>query len=161
MKEMLEKISSYNIFNYLLPGSLFVVFVEKITTYKIYHQDVITLLFVYYFTGMIISRIGSIMFEPIAKKVKFVKFSNYTDFIAASEKDVKIELLSETNNVYRTFCALFIVLGFVKLYEYLSTRLEVQRTTTFFVLLLCLFLLFAFSYKKQTNYIFKRVEAKK
>ena len=39
MKEIIEKISSYNLFNYLLPGILFAAFGDYITAYKIIQDD--------------------------------------------------------------------------------------------------------------------------
>jgi hypothetical protein len=35
MKELLDKLSSYNIFNYLLPGTLFAAAAERILDYKV------------------------------------------------------------------------------------------------------------------------------
>ena len=49
MEEILEKISSYNLFNYLLPGILFAVISKEITTYSFLHENIIIGLFLYYF----------------------------------------------------------------------------------------------------------------
>ena len=46
MKELLDKISSYNIFNYLLPGVLFAVIANKFTYYTIPLDNVIVATFV-------------------------------------------------------------------------------------------------------------------
>ena len=67
MKELLDKLSSYNIFNYLLPGILFSVLASKTTELNLIQIDIILGVFVYYFIGLIISRIGSLIIEPILK----------------------------------------------------------------------------------------------
>ena len=156
MEKLLEKLSSYNIFNYLLPGIIFSILLEKTTTYKIMHEDIIIQVFLAYFIGLLISRISSVIIEPILKKVKFVKFADYKDFVLASENDNKIELLSESNNMYRVFISLFVVLIIINIYEQLLLQLLGEYTN--FLVTVLLLLLFLFSYRKQTNYITQRIE---
>ena len=159
MKELLDKLSSYNLFNYLLPGVLFAAIGERVTSYSLLEKDIVVGVFVYYFIGLIISRIGSPIIEPFFKAVKFVRFAPYQDFVRASQTDTKLEVLSETNNTYRTFCSLFTALVNLKLYE----NLEKSHPESFLhstTLVLCLLLvLFCFSYRKQTTYITERIAA--
>ena len=60
MKDILSKLSSYNLFNYLFPGILFVIVIGKVTHYSLIQQDVIIGVFLYYFIGLVVSRFGSI-----------------------------------------------------------------------------------------------------
>ncbi len=158
MKEFLEKISSYNLFNYLLPGIIFVVLCKYFTSLDIVQKDLVIGVFFYYFIGLIISRLGSLIIEPILKKIKFVIFAPYKDFISASEKDAKLEVLSEVNNMYRTFSSLFLIIIFIKFYESLASRWSFIIQWTSELLIVCFIVLFLFSYKKQTQYIKRRVE---
>lgn len=159
MKELLDKISSYNLFNYLFPGILFAVLSRVITSYSFLQENLIIAVFVYYFLGMVISRIGSLVIEPVLKKLSFLKFADYKDFIEASKKDSKIELLSEINNVYRTLCSLFILLLLLRVYELIESRLLILKTVNSYILAILLLVIFLFSYRKQTNYITKRIKA--
>ena len=102
MKDLLDKLSSYNLFNYLFPGVLFAVLSKEITTYLFLQENLITGAFRILFHRTLVSRFGSLLIEPILRKLSFLKFADYKDFISASQKDSKIELLSEINNVYRT-----------------------------------------------------------
>lgn len=111
MKELLDKLSSYNIFNYLLPGILFSVIASNTTELDLIQKDLFVGVFVYYFVGLVISRFGSLLVEPLLKKTNFLKFADYKEFIRASEKDKKIEVLSEANNMYRTFISTFLLLA--------------------------------------------------
>jgi hypothetical protein len=115
--------------------------------------------FLYYFIGMVISRAGSLVFAPLLKKTGFVVYTEYKDFVAASKEDEKLDILSEANNTYRTFCSLFLIVGSVKLYETLARRASIPEDTSEWVLFLVLFLLFAFAYRKQTKFITQRIEA--
>ncbi len=155
MNELINKISSYNLFNYLLPGAIFSVIFEHITPYKIIQTDLLVNAFLVYFIGLVISRIGSLIVEPVFRK--FVSFADYKDFVNTSKNDAKIEILSEANNVYRTFIALFIIVFAIKGYYYFIPN----NNYGVHILILLLFLLFVFSYIKQIKYITKRVNKSK
>jgi len=159
MKDLLDKLSSYNLFNYLLPGILFVILASGLTHYSFVQQDIVTGVFLYYFIGLVISRFGSLIIEPLLKYLSFLRFVDYKSFISASKKDPKIELLSEVNNTYRTLCSLFVLLFFLKLYEAIETKLPILAEYKLLILLMLLLIMFLFSYRKQTGYISKRVEA--
>ncbi len=159
MRELLDKISSYNLFNYLFPGVLFAVLSKATTSYSFLQENLILGLFVYYFFGMVISRIGSLVIEPVLRKLSFLKFADYADFVEASKKDSKIELLSEINNMYRTLCSLFILLVLLRLYGFIGSKLAILKSANSYILAILLLVLFLFSYRKQTNYITKRIKA--
>jgi hypothetical protein len=152
MNELINKISSYNLFNYLLPGAIFIAIFEKMTVYKIIQTDLLVNAFLVYFIGLVISRIGSLMVEPIFRK--FVTFADYKDFISASKNDKKIEILSEANNTYRTFIALFVVVFILKSYFLFIP----SNNYGVYILIFFLFILFIFSYTKQIKYITKRIQ---
>jgi hypothetical protein len=159
MKELLDKIASYNLFNYLLPGVLFVVLANWITNYSFPQDNLILGAFVCYFIGLVISRIGSLLIEPFLKKISFLKFADYSDFISASKKDSKIEILSEVNNMYRTLCSMLLVLSFLKLFEILTIKVPFLLSFSPYLLIILLIVLFLYSYRKQTSYIKKRINS--
>jgi hypothetical protein len=161
MKDILDKLSSYNIFNNLFPGIIFVSLAKVFLRHSFVQEDVIVGLFLYYFIGMVISRLGSFIIEPILKRTSFVRFAEYKDFVSASQKDAKLEVLSEVNNTYRTLCALFVTLIVIRGYEAIEDLVPVIKTATPFVAILFLLLLFLWSYRKQTSYITKRVQAQR
>lgn len=161
MKELLEKLSSYNIFNYLLPGVVFVILADALTAFHFIQKDILLGVFLYYFIGLIISRLGSIVIEPLLKWCKFVKFAPYADFVAASKEDKSLEVLSEANNMYRTFCSLFLSLILLKIYEFLSASFPIMGRWATELLVVSLLVLFCFSYRKQTQYITKRIQTNK
>lgn len=159
MKEILDKLSSYNLFNYLLPGIIFVVLVSKVTHYSFMQQDIIIGAFLYYFIGLVISRFGSLVIEPFLKWFSFLRFTDYKDFVSASKKDDKLELLSEVNNTYRTLSSLFILLFSLKLYEKIEGRFSILKEWSAIILMMLLLIIFLLSYIKQTSYITKRIKA--
>lgn len=159
MKEIIDKISSYNLFNYLLPGMLFVVISENFTSYSFFQKDLIIDVFVAYFIGLVISRFGSLIIEPFLKKISFLDFVDYRLFISASKKDAKIELFSEINNMYRTLASTFTLIILLKLWEVFTSIWPFLKILSPYALVVSLIAMFLYSYKKQTEYIVKRVKA--
>jgi H+/gluconate symporter-like permease len=159
MKEIIDKISSYNLFNYLFPGVIFVIILREVTKYDLIQENNFIGAFLYYFIGLVISRIGSLIIGKIlqSKRLKFVKFTKYSEFIFASDKDKKIELFSEINNMYRTLIAVFCCLLVAMLYQKISEYFQIPINISYLILILFLIVIFIFSYQKQTEFIVKRV----
>lgn len=174
VKNIIDKISSYNIFNNLFPGIVFCYIVEESTRFSLINGDILENLFMYYFIGIIISRVGSIFVEKQLKLLKvknkitklkepFLKFAPYDMYIEASENKPFITTLSETNNVYRTVIAVLTLSIIAKLFDWLLydfvNRLGlVGQNLIFIILCFITIMLFVYSYKKQTDYIKSRVE---
>ena len=158
MKELIEKISSYNLFNYLLPGILFVVVANSITSYSFIQEDIVIGFFIYYFIGLVISRFGSLVIEPVLKKISFLKFAYYKNFVSASKKDLKINIFSKENNMYRTFCPMFVLLILLKLYHLINLKFPILEWYSVYFLIVLLLLIFLFAYRNQTQYIAKRIK---
>lgn len=155
MEGLLEKISSYNIFNNLFPGALFVYLLERSTSVILSVDDIVKNIVLYYFIGLIIGRIGSILFEPLLKLIRVVRFVPYPEYLAASHKDSKIEILQETANMYRTLFSMSLLfllslfaIGFITDREYLFSKFA----ALFFLVI------FIVSYIKQVRYIVSRVD---
>lgn len=157
MKDILEKISSYNLFNYLLPGVIFSVLGQRLGIIALPKADVIVLAFLYYFIGMVVSRVGSLIMEPILKKLRIIKYSPYTDYLKASEKDVKMAGMVEANNTYRTLAATFFALVIGLAVISLADKLGLSVETREYWLAGSLFVLFVFSFRKQSAFIVSRV----
>ena len=96
-KSMLEKISSYNFFNNFFPGIIFCYMVKKFANYELDTGNLWENLFVYYFWGLIIGRIGSLIIENLLLKIRiknkknktrknYIERAPYNEYIKASEK---------------------------------------------------------------------------
>ncbi|MEP3035982.1 MAG: hypothetical protein ABJO67_16760 [Pseudoruegeria sp.] len=157
MKELISKLSSYNLFNYLLPGALFVFICRYLELLKATESNIVLEFFVYYFAGMTISRVGSLIVEPLFKRIKLVSYAEYPEYLDACKRDDKIEILLEQNNVYRTIVALF----FSVLPLQLAVAYGVPNELLTGALLISVFILYVLAYRKQTSYIRQRVEKNK
>ena len=158
MQGVLEKISSYNIFNFLFPGTIFAYFSDQLTDTSFIQDDLLIAVFVYYFLGMVISRVGSLLVEPFLNKIGFITFSDYEEFLKASRNDPMISTLSEVNNTLRTMISLLLfAIGTIS-YHHISSASSSFATYAPYGLLLLMLLLFLLAYRKQTAYMTKRVD---
>lgn len=159
---MLTVIPVYNLLTNLIPGTLLAIllkyFVEGCDIFSITDNTWIIAV-ILYFMGVINSRISSLMFEPLFKKLKIVKYASYDDYTKAEFKDTsgKLTLLSQANNEYRSYLSVFTLVIIFKLF-FLSTKIKefVTDYISWFVLLFG-FILFLFSYRKQVAYITSRI----
>lgn len=158
MNELLNKLSEYHFVQSLVPGMIFTYCskmfygVNFLTDKPIYDFCVILII------GLIISRVGSLIIEPLLKKIKILNFCNYSEYIKASKKDSTIKNLSETNNLYRVIIATFCVLLVEKFYLDLIEKILWLTDWTYLILSILLIVLFVFSYRKQTHYIKRRID---
>lgn len=164
LAQIVEKISSYNIVNNLYPGILFVYVLKIMFGTNLLSNNWFENLIVFYFVGMVLSRIGSIVIEPVMKKIKIIKYAPYQDYVKASSIDPLVDTLSETNNTYRTLLSTFICAFVYKLgvsinEVCLKNKITFLQENKDWILLTVLILLFVFSYVKQTSYVRKRVES--
>lgn len=161
MENILEKISSYNILNNILPGVVFIFFWDKsFSTMKftLSQENIITSIFLYYFFGMVLSRVGSLLIEPAFKLFRIVHFEPYAKYLKARSIDKKIPELLETDNLFRTMIATFLLLSSIRItYNLLLYTKYIFYKDIFIYLFISFFILFSFAYRKQTQYIVKRI----
>jgi magnesium-transporting ATPase (P-type) len=157
MADLLSKISSYNLFNNLLPGILLVFALSKLEIVNLDDTNPFVAAFIFYFLGMLVSRVGSIFIEPAFKKLKIVEYADYSDYVAASSLDPRIEVLLEANNTYRTMVALFASIVAIAFFQKLFSYLELHSDWQFMLAFFAVALVFVCSYRKQTEFIKKRV----
>ncbi len=158
MEKFLEKLSSYNILNNLFPGAVYCFLMRVMCSVNFTSDNIISDILIFYFVGMIISRVGSVVIEPIYKKIKIVSFAEYPKYIEAEKKDAKIVVLSETNNTYRTMVALCIVVLLSMLAIFIFNLLDWNKRAIVYITIGLLAILFSLSYRKQTKYVKSRVE---
>lgn len=157
MNELVQKISNYNIFNYLFPGIIVCYFMERFGIYTFFHKDFFVNAFVCYFVGLCLSRISSLVVSPLLRKTRFFTSEPYSDYIEASRIDSKIEVLLEASNSYRTLIVAFGIFPIAFIIKFWGQVWHSQEWTVCLVFI-SLSLLFVFSYQKQNDFINKRVK---
>ncbi|BBM57710.1 hypothetical protein JMUB4039_1690 [Leptotrichia trevisanii] len=156
MEAFFNLLSSYEFFNNLFPGIIFsYFFILQENNFFKNNIELYEKLFIYYFIGLIINRIGSLLLEPTLKKLKIIEFADYLKFLEAEKMDNKITMLLLVNNMYRSFVVVFLLCFFWLIFK---NKFLLCTSSLEPLIILFLLLLFFYSYKKQTEYIRQRVE---
>lgn len=168
-KQIVGKISSYNIFNNLYPGIIFCYLLKLMFNTDILSNNWFENLIIFYFVGMVLSRVGSLVIETIMKTIKLkqkplIKYAPYSDYEKASANETFIKTMLEVNNTYRTLLACFVCAFVYKICISINEVLVYFKCTFLqdnveWLILIALIILFASSYMKQTTLIRKRVES--
>lgn len=159
MEKLVEKLSSYQLLNYLIPGIIFLWALDLMEIVRFDFSNVLMTFWGGYFIGMVLSRMGSLFIEPWFKKWEIVVYAPYSEYLKAEAKDSKITVLSNENNMYRTFVAMFLLLIVLYVFKLLPYICDFIQSKWIGILVISvLLLIFVLSYRKQTEYIRKRVE---
>lgn len=113
-----------------------------------------------YFSGMISSRVSSLVIEPFCKWAKFIRREPYERFLNAEKLDKtgKLISMSKVCGIYCTMsavCLIIIVVASIKLLDNICVWKEQIHTI---IASLACFILFLCSYSKQNNYLVKRIK---
>ena len=157
MSEILSKISSYNIFNYLFPGAVFTVLADRLNLLPGPPDKIIQQLLWYYFVGLAISRIGSVVLEPLLRKTRFVGYSDYPSYLRACAADPKMDVMVEVANTYRTLAAAFLLLLATAFTIHFAKSAGLPPKWQNYSAILLLAVLFLFSFRKQSDFVARRV----
>lgn len=158
MEKLLDKITSFNIFTYFLPGLIFSFLVERYTSWVLLSGEVYKDVFIIYFIGLVISRIGSVIIEPILVSLKFVKMGKYEDYVAACKLNTKVEVIHEVTITYRSLLAAIIMFCLLYLVSILETKLPVLEPYTAPAALVAAVVILMFSFRKQSKYLTRIVK---
>ena len=158
MDNFMEKLSSYNILNNLFPGAVYCFLMKFICSFDFISDNIISDILIFYFVGMIIRRLGSVVIEPLYKKIRIVSFADYPKYIEAEKKDDQVAILSETNNTYRTMVALCVIVLISILTIFIFNLFGWNKKIMVYITIGMLVILFSLSYRKQTKYIKARVQ---
>lgn len=168
MEELLGKLTNYGLLNNLFPGVVFNFILCKMININILGElSLVEKIIVCYCIGMVISRIGSLIVKPIVDKLGIIRFSNYNDYVNAEEEDRDIKSLSEVNDMYRNMVSLFLILLFISLLRLIYNNEIIINPKSVLIHILTyiyqygsvgLVILFLLAYRKQTNFITKRIE---
>lgn len=158
LSKLLDKISSYDFLNYLLPGSIFCVLLKHLVGYDIIAFSMIENFLICYFVGLVISRFGSLVIKEVMKKVGFFVEVKYKDFLAAEKVDPKLTVLNAVNNMFCSFASAMSLLLLAYLVKYIAIIATIVTNHFGLIVVVLLLVLFLFSIRKQTAFIKKRVE---
>lgn len=158
MNGVIEKLGSYQLLTNLLPGAFFTIAMNYFWGVRIPADNLAEEFLVYYFIGLIVGRIGSLVIEPLLKKLKVLQFTAYPSFVKAVKADPKIDTLSEMNNYLRSLVTCLILLPLMKVLQVMANHWIWFSLSWKWILLATLILIFILSYRKHCKFIRNRVD---
>lgn len=158
MDALVEKLSAYEVLNNIVPGALFSFLCDTFLETSLIGEDSLANFCVFFIVGLFCSRIGSLVVEPFYKNTKIVNYAPYPHYLDAKDKDVEIKDLLSVNNLYRTMVGGCFGILLLKAYFCLEENCPCLAENRFFVVVSVVVIMFSFAYRKQTDYIRKRVE---
>lgn len=156
--KLIEKISAYQILNYIIPGSVLCVLLKHWVEYDIIRYSMVENVIICYFVGMVNSRLGSLVLKKILKKLKFIQEATLEDFIRAEKKDSKLTVLSDINNMFRSMANAMLLLLLAYGFKYIGVIESFVLSNFNWIAMISLLVLLLFSFREQTKAVKKRVE---
>lgn len=150
IKDIIERLSSYNLFNYLFPGYIFTSIIEMTTGFLPGQPELRVLhIVLVYFAGLVISRIGSLVIEETLKKFIDIGTLNTGKLLAAFKDNIKLEIIHEAMNMYRTLAAGSLILVFITIMDLVINHSKVIYGLFYIIAELAISTLFIFAFCKQ------------
>ena len=163
MNSLLEKISAYHLMSYALTGLILVVsyllFHETLLAGTIFENSIIAQFGIIYLSGLFLSRIGSLFIEPALKKINFIKYATYENYINADKKDPKVAGLAEQSAFYRTLMAGYFFLLIYSMCDGRNTSFTSYPGWVETALYGIVTVVFLLAYRKQSKFVTERVDA--
>ena len=148
LKVIIDKLSSYNLYNYLFPGFIFIVTLDATTGFISSFEYSVEIVIIIYFIGLVISRIGSLVVETVLTKIKDIGAIDTKDLFSALKESAKLEAIFEAMNMFRTIAAGSLLLFFATLVDILVNRPKTGVSLLYLLVELLIFILFLFAFIK-------------
>lgn len=158
--ENLAKISVYEWFNHFFPGVLFgsyLVWSQNLRLDPVNITDGVMLFCSVYFVGLTISRLGSLIVQPIAKRIKLIKWS--TEYYEAEKNDPKLKALLKDFNLFRNIIATDLLCILVTACQNMTDQLKGLAAFFTIAIEIIILVIFLASYRRQSKYIINRINS--
>ena len=155
VNSLFNRLSSYQILAILLPGASLLGYMKFYLSIEIkVDENVWWFLLSSYVTGVILSRIGSVVIEGIMKKFSYIKKYDVQRYLIKRKDDDLVETLLSFANLYRSYCAVFLTLPVVSLLK----GFRPDEHCAMYLFYLLLLILFVISFCKQYGYFCDSVD---
>ncbi|WP_165056802.1 MULTISPECIES: hypothetical protein [unclassified Adlercreutzia] len=156
MSEFFENLSAYDLINTLVPGIMVMAVCDGLGLSEFMADSPVIAFAACYVFGIVASRIGSVILEPLAIKYGKVSQYPYPAYVKACAKDEGLKRISMVANSYRSFLGSIVLCAVLALVALFS---EEHRRSVFAILTVGVFVLLLKSWFKQERYVAQRVDA--
>lgn len=113
-----------------------------------------------YFSGMIASRISSLIIEPLCAHFKLIKREPYESYLKAEKEDStgKLISMSKVSGIYCTMSAASLIVLATGVVQLVSNFVGWREIIWTLIIAMSIFILSLLSYRKQNLYVVKRIK---
>ncbi|HEX3005985.1 MAG TPA: hypothetical protein VHO90_00055, partial [Bacteroidales bacterium] len=141
MKEVLEKLSFYNVFTYILTGVVYSFFTDAFGGLYIVRESWFAGIFLFYFVGLIIGETGRLIIEPMLYRLDIIKPLKEAT-MAKTFDGPGLQAMLGFKNMYRSVISLFVAIIATYLYFYIRSRSPLLNQYSILVIALLILILF-------------------
>ena len=158
---MFEKLDAYDLVANLVPGAAltYALHFSKFPTPA--PNDWAAFLLVAFVAGVTTNRLGSLVLDPVLRRVRFLNQKDYELFVVSEKADRKLETLVANHGLYRTFFTaglLYLVLLAISSW---FPAIASADQVIFVLFVLAGMVVFLFAFQKEDGYIQARIKAAK
>lgn len=157
MDKIIETLNPYDIITSLIPGIVFCQFTDWFYGTVLVTDDTASLLISGYIFGQLISRVGSLIVEPVCKITKIIVMAPYNEWLEAKRLDNEISSITEKSTVFRSWVSLALIQIIMPYIVNLNDSVIMFGYWNFFILQLVALVFLLLAYRKQVAYARKRV----
>ena len=158
VKELLGKFTRYDWFTTLIPGVFCMAVGVRFGIFNFVSNSLLERFGMVFFLGLISSRIGASMIEPIFKIKRFKLWGKYEDYMNFRTMDEKgADMLVMNANWFRSLMGMVILLLAISLVNYVWEKFGWGSVSKRWASLLGLLILFGDSYRRQLGFMFDRI----
>lgn len=158
MDKIFEALNHYDIVTCLIPGMVFCQLTDWIYGTRLIEGNSITLMIISYVLGIVVGRIGSVIIEPICEDTKIIVKADYERWRKAASQCEEVKTLTTKSTVYRSWIALMLIqIILLFIFPLSAFAADIGRCNLFFGQFI-VFVLLILSYRKQIDYVRKRVD---
>lgn len=159
ISDLSKKISRYEIMTNLIPGFVLFAILNRLGYDMASRNEIWLQLCVCYILGLINNRFSSLAIEGLCRACKIIKWRDYDLYNKAKVERPFIATMQESANMYRSFASLFLLSLSAVIYKCICDKCQWMNENGYWIVLILLFLLFMFSYRKQVNeYVIKNID---
>lgn len=160
INQIIDKFSPYQLFCNLFPGFLVVRGFCYVTSTTLVTENICETLGVIYFYGVAVSRVASIIVEPVLKRLFKIQFAPYSEYLEALRQDISLADLMREANMFRILLTVVLILLFIFLLNLIPFVQKRWCSSCFFVIsqVIVFIPVFACSYRKQCVFVVERIE---
>lgn len=156
---MFDKLDAYNLIANLVPGAA-LVYALHFSGFPAPNPEKIgAFLLTAFVVGVATNRLGSLVLDPILRRVGFLHQKDYQAFLGPEKDDAKLETLVANSGLYRTFVTAGLVYLILLAINWMLEAIGIETNSVFIPFVALGMVIFLFAFQKEDDYIRTRMNA--